>query len=75
MWGTAVRAVLSIAILNGWAIHQIDVNNAFLYGVLSEEVYMTQPLEFTHPQFPCIYASCKKLFMGLNKSPELGSQG
>ncbi|KAM0071898.1 putative RNA-directed DNA polymerase [Helianthus debilis subsp. tardiflorus] len=40
---TTVRVVLKIAVNNGWPLYQMDVNNAFLYGMLSEDVYMTQP--------------------------------
>ena len=46
---TTVHLVLSLAISSGWHIHQIDIQNAFLHGTLSETVYMTQPLGFAHP--------------------------
>jgi hypothetical protein len=33
-----IRVILSIAILRGWAMRQLDVQNAFLHGLLEEEV-------------------------------------
>ena len=38
-----IRLVLSLAISAGWPICQIDVQNAFLDGWLSKDVYMAQP--------------------------------
>jgi len=49
---TTVCTVLSLAISGDWIICQIDIYNAFLRGLLSEEVYMTQTSGFIHPQYP-----------------------
>jgi hypothetical protein len=40
---TTIRLVLSLAIFAGWPIRQIDVQNSFLHGWLSEDVFMTHP--------------------------------
>ena len=37
---TTVRTVLSIAISSGWSLCQIDIQNAFLHGNLSEDVFI-----------------------------------
>ena len=44
-----IKVVLTNAISKGWSIHQMDVNNAFVHGNLTKEVYMRQLLGFVHP--------------------------
>jgi hypothetical protein len=51
-----VCAVLSLALSRDWAIHQLDVKNAFLHGTLTETVYCSQPTGFvdaSHPDLVC----------------------
>ncbi|GJW48339.1 ribonuclease H-like domain-containing protein [Tanacetum coccineum] len=52
-----IRTVLSLAASRHWSIHQLDVKNDFLYGDLSETVYMHQPSGFqysAHPDYVCL---------------------
>jgi hypothetical protein len=41
-----IRIIITIAILNGWSLRQLDINNAFLNGRLTDDVYMMQPSGF-----------------------------
>ena len=40
---SSVHALLAVAAASKWDIFQMDVKNVFLYGDLSEEVYMQPP--------------------------------
>lgn len=64
-----IRTVLSIALSQGWAVHQLDVTNAFLHGHLNETVYMYQPMGFRDRNFPDYVCSLKKSLYGLKQAP------
>jgi histone deacetylase 1/2 len=63
------RIVLSISVSHGWSLRQLDVKNAFLHGVLEEEVYMRQPPGFEHPDAPRHLCKLDKALYGLKWAP------
>lgn len=56
---------LAISAIQGWGLHQMDVNNAFLYGDLDEDVYMVLPPGYV---VPASLTSSEPLVCKLNKS-------
>ncbi|GJX52152.1 putative RNA-directed DNA polymerase [Tanacetum coccineum] len=43
---STIRCFINMAVQKSWNIFQMDVNNAFLYGDLTEDVYMIPPPSF-----------------------------
>jgi hypothetical protein len=64
-----VQIILSIAVTSGWLLYQLDVQNAFLHGHLSELVYMDQPPGYTDPRFPHHVCRLKRALYGLKQAP------
>ena len=64
-----IRLVLSIAVSLNWEIHQIDIQNAFLHGLLAEEVYMHQPIGYVDTTFPNHVCKLHKALYGLKQAP------
>ncbi|RVX04505.1 Retrovirus-related Pol polyprotein from transposon RE1 [Vitis vinifera] len=64
---TTVRLVLSLAVSQGWSLRQLDVNNAFLQGTLTEDVFMSQPPGFIDRIILIMSASYARLSMASNK--------
>ncbi|KAK0593680.1 hypothetical protein LWI29_016926 [Acer saccharum] len=64
-----IRLILTLAVTNGWPLRQLDVNNAFLQGSLSDDVYMTQPLGFVDSTKPHHVCKLQKAIYGLRQAP------
>lgn len=63
-----IRVALSHDVSSKWPINQIDVNNVFLNGDLTEEVYMQQSsgFELNNPNLVC---KLNKDIYGLKQAP------
>nr|GEW92239.1 hypothetical protein [Tanacetum cinerariifolium] len=48
----AIRIFLAFASYMGFIAYQIDIKSAFLYGIIDEEVYVSQPPGFVDLKFP-----------------------
>ncbi|RVW54104.1 Retrovirus-related Pol polyprotein from transposon RE1 [Vitis vinifera] len=66
---TTVRLVLSLAVSQGWSLRQLDVNNAFLQGTLTEDVFMSQPPGFIDRDHPHHVCKLRKAIYGLKQAP------
>jgi hypothetical protein len=65
----AIRMFLAYACHKRFKVYQMDVKSAFLYGDLSEEVYMEQPEGFELSDNPDLVCKMKKNLYGLKQSP------
>ena len=63
-----IRIVL-VSVSRGWNLRQLDVKNAFLHGVLEEEVNMKQPPGFEDPNVPHYICKLDKALYGLKQAP------
>lgn len=53
---STIWLILSIVVSKGWNLQQLDMSNAFLYGILNEDIFMLQPpgfLDKDHPDHVC----------------------
>ncbi|KAM0052455.1 putative RNA-directed DNA polymerase [Helianthus debilis subsp. tardiflorus] len=63
-----IRCVLSLAVQNSWSLYQLDINNAFLYGSISEDVYMSLPEGYYSKNESKVCKLVKSLY-GLKQAP------
>nr|GEY92368.1 retrovirus-related Pol polyprotein from transposon TNT 1-94 [Tanacetum cinerariifolium] len=64
----AIRLFLAYASFMGFIVYQMDVNSAFLYGTIDEEVYVMQPPGFQDPKFPARVYKVEKAMYGLHQA-------
>ncbi|GJS40177.1 putative ribonuclease H-like domain-containing protein [Tanacetum coccineum] len=67
----AIRISLAIASYMGFIVYQMDVKNAFLYGKIDEEVYVSQPPGFIDPKYPKKVYKVVKALYGLHQAPRV----
>ncbi|GJR00214.1 putative ribonuclease H-like domain-containing protein [Tanacetum coccineum] len=65
----AIRIFLAFASYMGSIVYQMDVKSAFLYWIIDEEVYVTQPPGFTDPMYPKKVYKVVKALYGLHQAP------
>ncbi|GAA0151671.1 transmembrane signal receptor [Lithospermum erythrorhizon] len=64
----AIRLLLSLACLVKFKLYQMDVQSAFLNGIIQEEVYLEQPKGFIDPSNPDHVYRLKKVLYGLKQA-------
>ena len=62
---TSITAIMALASMMKWDLHQMDVKTAFLNGVIEEEVYIDQPQGFEVEDRCTHVCKLKKALYGL----------
>ena len=66
---STVLIVLAIVAFHDMELHQMDVDTAFLYGKLDEDVYMEQPEGYVDEKHPNHVWKLNKSLYGLKQAP------
>lgn len=64
--------ILALLVHFDWPIHQLDVLNLFLHGLLEKEVYVKQPQGLVSATYPHHVCRHHKALYGLKKALVLG---
>jgi len=67
----SLRVLLAIACQENLEIHMMDVDSAFLNGVITEDIYITQPEGFIDADHPDYVCKLKKSLYGLKQAPRV----
>ncbi|GKC12662.1 putative ribonuclease H-like domain-containing protein [Tanacetum coccineum] len=64
----ATRLFLAYVLFKDFVVYQMDVESAFIYGKIEEEVYVCQPPGFDDPDFPDQVYKVEKALHGLHQA-------
>lgn len=64
-----IHVLLTLALSSGWSLRQVDINHAFLHGLLYEEVLMSQPLGMEVTGAIPLVCKLHKALYGLKQAP------
>ncbi|WKA13118.1 hypothetical protein VitviT2T_030450 [Vitis vinifera] len=64
-----IRMVITIALVKKWPIHQLDVKNAFLHGLISKYIHMEQSPGMANLEHPSHVCKLQKALYGLKQAP------
>lgn len=71
---SSIRMLLAIAANEKLKIFQMDVDSAYLYGKLDEEIYMSQPEGFVDPKHPNYVCKLLRSLYGLKQAAKVWNQ-
>ena len=64
---TTVRTLIALAAASGWHLKQLDINNAFLHGYLTEDIYMLPPPGYSKAK-PGLVCKLRRSLYGLRQA-------
>lgn len=64
-----IRFLISIVVTCSWSLHQLDIENAFLHGSFSDDVYMQQPQGFINLAYLNYICKLNKVIYDLKQAP------
>jgi hypothetical protein len=67
---TSIMTIISISSIMDWRLHQMDLNNAFLNGVIEGELYINKPQGFEVHGRESHVCKIEKALYGLKQEPK-----
>lgn len=64
-----IRTFLTVVVMQGWHLRQLNIKNAFLNGQLTETIYMVQPPGFKDASKLKDVCKLNKVIYGLKQAP------